>query len=477
MDSPECSTIEQACNIHKNMKVAACLHFGGFQSSYALHVGWHERLGLLDRYGVNFDALVTTKCKEGLYPHQKNCLPNPDTNKRTFAERAQMFETYYKTELSKYDVVLTADMVYQRKGNFLAQNAAMREATNALPGTWFCHWIHSGWTDPDPNAQFPDNLRYVMPPRSFLVYLNGSELVDLARMYGTDPANCFAVYNPKDIRSFYAMDSIVWQISDLLDLPNKEVVQLFPFCTTRMDAKGIDGVIQVIAACKRAGKRVALILANANSKSRIDEIQNKKAYMNSLGLIEGVDYIWSSDINDHKPLPRKTIADLFKLTNLFTFTSWRETVGNVFQEALISGGIQLVLNGHLPCLREMAPKDAIFIDVTHKTRGIRDGEPGDLQVVNYNPAANNYFDEVAKVVIPRLHDLSNTWKFNLDTIWLSQFEPLLRRAYLASKDSDYSKVESLPMWPFEKKTPSALSVRALNETFGQDSIGAQVVKC
>jgi len=55
-----------------SMKVAICSHFGGFQPSYALHVGWHERGRILERYGVDFDFLVNEKCKDKLYPHQKN---------------------------------------------------------------------------------------------------------------------------------------------------------------------------------------------------------------------------------------------------------------------------------------------------------------------------------------------------------------------------------------------------------------------
>lgn len=471
IDRPEWE--QEAYDCHKNMKVAACLHFGGFQSSYALHVGWHERLRILARYGVQFDALVNEKCKEGLYPNQVNCLPNPGTGNKSFQERAQIFENYYKAELGKYDVVLTADMIYQRKGNFLAMNAAMREASKELPNTWWCHWIHSGWTHRDNTLKFPENLRYQMPPKSFLVYLNSFELGELAGMFDTDLCMCNVVHNPKDIRSFHEMDPKVWEISDILDFPNKDVIQLFPFCTTRMDAKGINGVIGITAACKRKGKNVALVLANANSKSRTAEIFEKKMYMKHMGLVDRQDYLWTSDINNHKPLSRKAVADIFRMSNLFTFLSWRETAGNVFQEAMISD-VQLILNQHLPCLQEMAPRDAVFMAADHKTPGVRDGEPGDMQTIGYSTSEQIYHDEIVTHALRKTRDLKHQWKFSLDHIWLNQFEPLLRKAYLAAKGRQWSLVRPLPRWDGPVSVPPELAVRGINEQFGTDSSGAPI---
>jgi len=453
----------------ENMKVAICSHFGGFQSSYALHVGWHERARMLERYGVDFDFLVNMKCKTDIYPHQKNCLPNP-ISELPFADRVAQFKEAYLEFLEPYDVVLTADMVYQRKGNFLPQSAAMREVAEKLKA-WWCHWIHSSWTTRDLSASYPENLRYQIPLKSFLVYLNSFELPGLQRMYNAEPWQCHPVYNPKDIRSFHEMDPIVWKISDILDLPNKQVVQVFPFCTTRMDSKGIDGVIHMFAALKRCGQRVALILANANSKKRMDEMRLKKEWMNHLGLVENEDYLWTCDINIHKPIPRKSIADLYKLSNLFVFASWRETVGNVFQEAKISG-CQLVLNENLPCLKEMGGRDAIYINFSHKTPGIRDGQAGDFRLVSYNPSIAQYFDEIAMMVIPRLRDLKNQWYFSLDRIWLDQMEPLLRRAYRASRNEEYLNIKRLDYWDKPVRVPKTWGLYGVNKQYGQDMTGA-----
>lgn len=453
----------------KDVRVAICSHFSGFQSSYALHVGWHERARLLERHQINFDFLVNKKCREGLYPHQKNCLINPPTAD-PFRVRTQAFYKLYKDVLKDYDVILTADLVYQRKGNFLAYNAAMNKVAPELKG-WWCHWIHSSWTARNPNVGYPESLRYNLAPRSFLVYLNSFELPGLQQMYNAPPDKTYAVYNPKDIRSFHEMSPLVWRVSDILDFKNKDAIQIFPFCTTRMDAKGILGVIKVHAALKRAGKKVALVLANANSSKRRAEIANKKKYMESLGLKENEDYLWTCDINNDKPIPRKDVADIFKLSNLFVFASWRETVGNVFQEAKISGCL-LVLNHALPCLQEMGGKDAIYIMTDHKTPGVRDGEPGDFQKVMYqNGTENSFFDEVAATVIKRLPDKSHQWSFSLDSIFEQQMCPLLIRAYRASKGEDYSDIAAVK-YVGERALPQPFAAYGVNKQWGKDMTGA-----
>lgn len=408
------------------MKVAILSHFGSFLPSYALHVGWHERAKMMEKYDVDFDFIVNKKCAENSFPRQLNLLPNL-SSQRPFGERRDFFRNLYMDILPKYDVILTADLVYQTGGNFLAYNAAMRDVAPALKA-WWCHWIHSGWTNKPSKIDYPMSLKYEMPPKSFLVYLNCSELEELAGMYGTTLDFVRCVHNPKDIRSFLGFDPLTNQIIDELDLPHKDAIQVFPFCSTRMDAKGIDGVINCAAALKRKGRRVALILANANSQKRPTEIASKNRYIESKGLIEGKDYLWTCNLTGHKAVPRNVISELFRLSNYFCFTSWRETAGNVFQEAKISG-CQLVLSYNLPCLREMGGKDAIYVVTTHKTPGVADGEEGDLQLVTYQPGEDSYWGEIAEILSDKLPDRSHQWYFSFDRIWESQMKPLLEEAY------------------------------------------------
>ena len=421
------------------MKVAILSHFGGFQDSYALHVGWLERAKLLDYFNVDFDFLVNEKCNENLYPRQRNCLPNPPSGK-PFDYRVKLLTDAYQRCLQAYDVILTADLIYQRKGNFLANNQAARNVAKELKA-WWCHWIHSSWvTRPGAQPIYPDNLRFTNMEKSFLVYLNGSELKYLAAMYNTDPRLCRTVYNPKDFRSFNDFHPCAWEICKDMDLINKDVVQIFPHCSTRMDAKGIDGIVNVFAALKRKGKKVAIIFANANSRKVQPELAAKKDWMRNQGLIDKEDFLFTSDfMPNFKPLPRKAVSDIFKVANLFVFASWRETVGNAFQEAKVSGNF-LVLNGFLPCLREMGGSNAMFFDSDHKTPGKRDGQTGDFQRVDYLPSKEQYFDHLVEKIIPQIPSRKYLWSFSFEWIWHNQFKPLLEDAYNLSKGASFDDI-------------------------------------
>jgi glycosyltransferase involved in cell wall biosynthesis len=413
------------------MKIGILTHFASFQPSYALSVGWNERARLLDHFEQDFDFLVNITCPEDLYPHQVNCLPRIKTSE-PFKKRANFFTDAYKEILEPYDAILTADILYQIKANHLAYNQAVRWASPYLKAKWY-HWIHSAWmVRQNPLPPYPERLRWILPePESNhkIIYLNSWELNHVAKMYNTSPQNVYSVYNPKDPRTFFDFSSIACKIVKILDLPNKDVVQIFPHCSSRMDSKGIDAVIKVFGSLKRQGLNVAIIFANANYRSVQPEIEVKKGMMEKVyNLKEFEDFLFTGDITDkYKPLPTKDVSDLFRISNLFVFGSWRETVGNVFQEAKISGNL-LVLNENLPCLMEMGGTGAIYVDFTHKNPGRRDGYTGDTVIKSYLPSEEEYFDEVAKIIIQRLSvnpPLIEKWKFSWEWIWHNQFKLLL----------------------------------------------------
>ncbi len=413
------------------MKIGILSHFGSFQASYALHVGWFERARLLQHFNQDFDFLVDKHCKADLFPNQVNMPSGRVKTSRDFKERAEHFAELYKEILQPYDIVLTADVLYQIKANFLAYNQGVRWAAPHLNCRW-AHWIHSGWMRrPQPLPRYPESLRWELPKdgRHRVVYLNSWELNDVAAMYNTSGKNVYCVYNPKDPRTFFNFSDMTCEIIKKLNLPEKDIVQIFPHSAERMDAKGIDAVIRVFSALKRAGARVAIIFANANSRSVQTEIANKKTHMaQRYNLIENEDYLFTSDMMvNRRPLPRRDVADLFRMSNLFVFGSWRETVGNCFQEAKAAGNL-LVLNQGLPSACEMGGKDAIYFQSTHKTPGVRDGYTGDTRVVNYSPSEDAYFDAYANIILDRLSSmpkLTDRWQFSWEWIWENQFKQLI----------------------------------------------------
>ncbi|RLI64564.1 MAG: hypothetical protein DRO67_03945, partial [Candidatus Asgardarchaeum californiense] len=230
----------------------------------------------------------------------------------------------------------------------------------------------------------------------------------------------------KDYRSFNNFHKLAYRVTDILNVQKKDIIQIFPHCTTRMDSKGIDTVIEVFAALKRRGKDIALVFANSNSstKSMQKVIASKKKKMKIMGLIDKKDYLFTSDIiKDHGSLPRKAVANLFQISNVFVFASWREVSPNVVLEAKINGNL-LVMSKGLPCAKEFAGKDAIYFEATYKTPGIQDGLKGDIKKVIYDNK-KEYFNIIADKIIDRVQDKSYLWEFSFNNIWEKQFAPLL----------------------------------------------------
>lgn len=433
-------------------RIAILSHFDSFQAGYALHVGWLERARLMKYFEQDFDFLVNTNCPADIYPNQKNCLTKIKTS-RPFKDQVDHFADLYLDVLDGYDFIMTADLVYQRKGSFLAQNAAQRIAAPDLGCHWL-QWIHSSWTTRPmmPVGEFdmlqkPERLRYIMPPKSTIIYLNSIELDGVMQMYQCGPHEVYPVYNPKDFRSFNNMHELSWLISVKMKFWEKDAIMLFPFCATRMDAKGFDVVAHMFAAFKRKGMKVALIFAVANSRGQQQEIAAKDKMLAKMGLIRDEDYMWTYEVTEKfRPLPRQCIADLFKMSNVFVWASWRETVGNVFQEAKISGNFMVLSNG-LPSNQEMGGgPNTVYFPATHKTPGVKDGRTGDLQLVHYldretrqeNP--EKYFDELTDNFVDRIPTRKHQWQFSYEWIWQNQLEPLLyKRTY--DEDGNFIGVE------------------------------------
>jgi hypothetical protein len=407
-------------------KIGILSHFSSFDPGYALHVGWLERAKLLKYYDQDFDFLVQENCKTDIYPNILKVLPKLKSGLE-FGQKVKVTEEVYKKILPKYDCVLTADILYQKGGHFLAWNQALRNAADCpkLKAKYF-HWVHSSWVRHQ-KVDYPESLRYSYMPKSVLVYMNTCEMANLATMYNTNINNVACVYNTKDIRSFYNFTNRAWEITKRLKLMTKDAVQIFPHSSTRMDAKGINPIIWVFAALKQQGKKVGLVFANAHGNKVKQELADKKKELKKYGLVENEDFIFTSDLFDYQALDRETVSNLFLISNLFVFASWREVCPNVLLEAQKSPNILLVLNEATLPLREFGGKEfngreVIYFKSTSKTPGKQDGERGDTRGIAYNKF---YYQELAKKIIEKLPKRDYIYNYSFEHIWETQFRKLL----------------------------------------------------
>jgi hypothetical protein len=236
------------------------------------------------------------------------------------------------------------------------------------------------------------------------------------------PGRTAAVWNPKDPRDFFNMDTHARKIIGALNIPRKRFVGIMPVCSTRMESKGVRTVIDVWAGLKRRFESIALVVANSHAGRNTDQTKLFRQYAVDRGLADGEDFLFTSDMMKNRPLPRKTVSDLFRISNVFVFASWRETCGNVFQEALISGNL-LVLNSNLQCLHEMVqPVNVLFFPGTYCVPGMADGQPNNTKMVQYSPG---FFKEMSGEIAKHAPRLDPLWHFSYETIWEEQFKPLI----------------------------------------------------
>lgn len=413
------------------MRIAILGLFRQFDAGYALAVGWKERAKMLEYFEQDFIFFVQENCAPNSFPHQCNIIPNLGHHD-SFDAKVEAYTKCLVENFGDFDCILTSDLIYQRKGNFLPMNQAMRNAAPQLKAKWF-HWVHSGcvsWRE----VPYPESLRYMMMEKSTLVYMNECDKAGLAKMYRTKPDKVAYVYNAKDIRSFREFSPISWEITKRLGLWKKDFIQILPLCSTRMDSKGISEVIFIHARLKAAGHSVALIIANSHYNTLqkqiidgFDPMMDKKKQMDVMGLVENEDYVWTSDLCDGDAAPRKVISDLMSISNIFVFASWREVCPNVLLEAKISG-CKLIVNSRTQALVEFAGPDALFFEADSMIVGKDDSDPENMQRMSYRAGKKDYIDKTVVAPLSKIKDAvskRHQWEFSYEQIWNSQMKPLL----------------------------------------------------
>jgi hypothetical protein len=386
---------------------------------------------MFEYFDQDFTFFVQEGCQPDAFPHMSPTIPNLGV-KISFDQKVEHFTNFLVNNLQDYDCILTSDLIYQRKGDFLPMNQAMRNAAPQLKAHWF-HWVHSGCVN-NRKVAYPESLRYTMMEKSTLVYMNECDKMGLAKMYRAKADQVACVHNAKDIRSFRNFHPISWEITKRLNLAQKDFVQILPLCSTRMDSKGLDDVIFAHARLKTNGHSVALIVANSHTNTMAKKapdgfspIADKKKQMNVLGLVENEDYIWTSDLCNNDAAPRQVVSDIMSVSNIFVFASWREVCPNVLLEAKISG-CQLIVNKNTKALLEFAGDDAILFEGDSMVVGKDDGDQDNFTKVSYKAGKKLYFDQAIVEPLKKLKPfLSNKylWEFSYEAIWEKQMKPLL----------------------------------------------------
>jgi len=412
-------------------KVGVLTTFYNIDPAYSLASIVVDQLTVLKKYGYNPVFLVhdnfndDAKVPEGV--EIRKVIPRfklvdysaTSTLADDFESQVDAVAKALEENCQDIDVMFTHDIIFQ--GWFLPYNAGIRKAK--LNCKWL-HWIHSAPSPRPNNLKYPFELRYTLPPNSKLIYLNHTDALRTAEMYGAWLKDVRVVHNIKDPRTFWKLHPLTSELIDQYGLLEKDVISIYPVSTPRMvDGKQVDKVIRMMAKIKKQNRKVCLVVCNAHANA--DKDKKLVEDMIKLGRENGLDHtdlVFTSfhDIPKWEHgVSNEVISDLFRISNVFIFPSKSENCSLILLEAALSKNL-LVLNEDFPPMKDFFHEQALYFRFSSL-----------IQRTDYDNE-EGWYEDVAKIILSELKEnkVINSFnrarqRFNMDFIFKEQIEPLL----------------------------------------------------
>jgi hypothetical protein len=164
-------------------------------------------------------------------------------------------------------------------------------------------------------------------------------------------AKVIRVPNIRDPRTWGPVSSRLRRLIGALKLWEADIVQIYPVCTTRMEAKGVHKVMRVFAELQKH-KNVRLVICNPNVRPEILRAFKKRA--SDLGLSES-SYAFTSDVLPDTASPGLTAEEVKTLMhgygNVFLFPTSSEADSLMLAEAQLARQLTIT-NADVPTVCE-----------------------------------------------------------------------------------------------------------------------------
>lgn len=422
-------------------KIGILTTFADLDPAYSLVTVVTQQLKMLKKYG--FDPVLFTlphfsdqdKVPEGtevrnvipqflLEPYGTTGLPVPGD----FEENVQKAVEVYNKEFADLDCLITHDIIFIN--SYLIYNVALKKA--ALDKLPMLHQIHSAPSDRQ-DFPYPWNELWGLPfpDNSKIIYMNYTEQVAAAEMYGVWPKSVKVVFNPMDLREMFHFSDLTRELIDAYDLFSADVICVYPVSSTRMDdnGKAVRKVIAVMGFMKQLGQKVKLIIPNAHANAQ-NEKDTIAKYLDIAGSYEldRTDVIFTSLFKppEHEHgVPHQTVVELFQIANLFIFPSFSENAPLILLEAAATKNL-LVLNEDFAPMKDfVGPEGGYYF--RFKSRLVGGTE--------YRNGEDNFYQDIAKIIISELESnkMNRAFttirkKFNIDWIATHQLIPAIKEA-------------------------------------------------
>lgn len=416
------------------MKVAIITTFQDTNPGYSLTGIVRDQITLLERQGIEVHLFVSERYNgPGFGPDVVLHPSIPFSHLVDYTSASDLSEDHRdlakKTaevlvrELEDIDVIFTHDLIFI--GWFLPYGMGCSLAGEKLPNARWLHWIHShptGMRDYWNFGLYGENHRIVFP--------NESERQKIAEHFRTARSNVVCIPHIKDIRSWFDFDDETCQIIDAYPaLMQADITQIYPASVDRLEAKRVKEVIQIFSNFKLSGKSVCLYIANqwATTKTHKENIEKYKDIARSLGLVPGMEIIFSSDWKVDKngkgkyetSVPKRILRELMLCSNLFIFPTREESFGLVLPEAALCGNL-CIINRSLLNQHEVSGM---------KTFGFNFGSYENQVMV---ADENAYYHAIAQVILGRMlqnevinHTTFVRQAYNYDRLWRDYYSPII----------------------------------------------------
>jgi len=416
-------------------KVGILTTFTNLDTQYSLASVVKEQLRVLVKYGYSpvlftlnsfhDDKAVPAGVELRKVIPQLILEPYGARNLDNFENDVEKARTAFMAHMGDIDVCLTHDIIFIN--SYLPYNEALRRAIDSgLTDIRWLHWMHSGPSIRPVLKGDPYDILYTLPKNSKLVYMNHTDSLRAAEMYGIWPKDVRIIFNTTDVRDLFDFHPLTCELIESYDLFNADVVANYPLSSTRMGdgGKQLHKVIWIMGEIKKQGKSIRIIVPNAhaNAPREKGEIERMYQFAEFHG-VERRELIFTSLHNAPKwehGVPKKVVSDLFAISNVFIFPSVSENCPLVLQEAMANKNL-LVLNYSFPAMRDFAGENAMYFRF-----GSLVDDP------QYPGGEDNYMRDIGLLIISALNQnkaLGANRKFlkemNADTVFKQQLEPAI----------------------------------------------------
>lgn len=300
--------------------------------------------GLAERFGESIRPIFSRFPLE----HDKVCGARVEQYSKELIDAIDRF---------KPEAIITHDVILQTSYiDFAATVHDIAKSTSEI--RWF-HYLHSGVAHPPPTIRGDQRFRRTVPKGHTVIFPNKVNIANVAEYYGIDESRVKTCQNPRDPSELFKLCELSRRIVGLTNPTDKDFVQVYPFCATRLEHKGVRQLVRIFDALKSMGKSVLLILVPANANGPKEKEALSTLLDGCTSLTKDDVYVTSLEMPAWETgLPNKAVCSLQRFANVFVFPTLAEACPLAMAEAMANAQI-IAFNVHAPGVSEYAPLGSI----------------------------------------------------------------------------------------------------------------------